>query len=118
MQANSLKESYPWITSDLIKNAVEKATSKRDVKVNSFSLEPALSVGENFSSEMLRCKINYNDGNELRMILKVGMVDPEMQKKTDEIDSFGKESGVYNEIIPKIEKLLEDVGEKSSFSAR
>lgn len=114
----SLKETYPWINNDLIKSAMEKATSRSDVNVKNFSLESALPVGENFSSQMLRCKITYDEDCEMRLILKIGMINSELSEIIDEIDAFGTESTVFTEIMPKVQKMLEDVGEEISFSAK
>lgn len=115
---DGLKEKYSWITNDLIKTAVENATSKSNVKVKSFLLEPALAAGENFNSQLLRCKVVYNENEELGFLLKIGVLDPRLLDKKGEIDTSSKEYTMFSEIIPKIEKMMATAGEEIAFSAR
>jgi hypothetical protein len=83
-------------------------------KVDEFLITPGSNMGDHFASIMFRAKVSYRieeTGKEMSMLIKTTPIEEGLKKDMLDLDLFKTEIKMYSEVVPKMEKLLESVGE-------
>lgn len=125
MCSNNILEEYPWITIELLEDALKgKLLSDQSISVQTFDIELALKPGENYGSQILRAYIKYvcsGDGKNgagspqddessavktVPVVIKASLG----TRLVRSCNVFEKEIFMFNDIIPKVEQLLRAVG--------
>lgn len=63
MDPETISKKYPYITNQYLEEVLRKDQCESSIRVQDFSVVPALGKGENYSSDILRVKINYVTGS-------------------------------------------------------
>lgn len=118
---NNFEVNYPWINPSLFEKLLRQDHSSDDViEVVKYSLQPALKEGENFSSQVIRAKVDYTvDGNsnkQTNFVIKAQLLDASQTEHQNEL--FAREIAVFKYVIPYAEELLRGIGDNTKFSAR
>lgn len=98
-----LVERFSWIGIEMFQSIINSDRSKAIVQC--FDLCSALGKGENYSSFLIRAKVDYSNGDNESIhtksfIIKVASGESRSQ------DVFAKEYFLYTEIIPKMQNAL------------
>lgn len=122
MTCDTLLLEYPWISPDLFETALKHTLLKdQSIVVRDFRVELALKPGENYGSQILRAHIKYvcsNDGETserslendrsnfktVSVIIKASLG----SRVTRSVNVFEKEIFMFENVIPRLEKLLKD----------
>ncbi|XP_055641323.1 uncharacterized protein LOC129778453 [Toxorhynchites rutilus septentrionalis] len=114
MEPVSAAEKYPYITKEYLEGALRKEQFDNSITIKEYCVEPALAKGENYSADILRVKINYVTGSKNHRIqtyiIKSALTSEGMADILEEYDMFHREIAVYNNILPKVEQMLANVG--------
>lgn len=110
MNQTSLLRKYPWISIELFENIL-KNQSGQAIDVVDLNVEAALRPGENYGSQIIRATVKYKrDGSEDQssesFIIKASLGSEVVRS----VNVFEKEIFMFQVIIPKVEKLLNDIG--------
>lgn len=104
-----------FINSEYLEKALQKYENDPTIKVLKYSSKPAVAEGNNFVSLMLRTSITYNSesGSERTrsVIIKTVLENPESAKIFEELKFYEKEMIMYSKVLPKYEKLLNEIGD-------
>lgn len=122
-QQTKLQSAYPWIDNNLFNESLKMDFPTENVVVKNYCLKAALTPGENYSSQMIRAKVNYtvNDTNrQINFIIKAQIVDEGLDEKiaNERKGVFKKEIAAYNEVLQKVHDLLKSIGDKSKLYGR
>lgn len=63
MDSDTLSTKYPYITKEYLEDVLRKDQCESSIRVKDFSVKLALGKGENYSSDILRVKVNYVTGS-------------------------------------------------------
>ncbi|XP_055605522.1 uncharacterized protein LOC129753701 [Uranotaenia lowii] len=103
-------QKYQHITKEYLGNILSKDLKDESLTVSSFGIVPALAKGQNFSSDILRVRINFVDGTgEEKVktyIVKTVLENESMAEMLEEYDVFQREICVYKDILPKVQRIL------------
>lgn len=117
---NDLQLNYPWINISLFENLLRKDYKNNEIiVVEQFSLEPAIKKGENFLSQLMRAKVDYNINNvrnQMSFVIKAQLVNAPESLRQNEL--FSREIAVFEYVIPLAEGLLRRIGDNTKFSAK
>lgn len=108
-------KTYPLLSTDFFHNILLKKVhpDAEAVRILGVTLKSALPAGENFASEMVRAIIDYsvNDGAKVtkRFILK--MCSPSIDSYVKGV--FDRETNLYLDVLPKVEALLNSIGDNT-----
>uniref|UniRef100_A0A1Q3FNC1 Putative ecdysteroid kinase n=1 Tax=Culex tarsalis TaxID=7177 RepID=A0A1Q3FNC1_CULTA len=110
-----------WITNELLENILlaEDGSKECRYKVVGHKTEAATKKGDNYASEMYRVEIEYAMDGKLYSCTKILKVIPsgEIQRKVMEKNNiFPREIAVYRDILPRIQKLLQSIGDPVKIS--
>lgn len=111
---------YPsWLDKEYLRTVLHKEIGNGVLR--EVSIHPANKKGENYSSIMLRVRIEVESYNKLPKIYKlivklnpVGLTHDIMIQ----FNVFPKEIEMYTNILPALEQLFKDIGEECQFSPR
>lgn len=113
----TVRQKFPWITDDLLKRIVHQPTNL--VRIHSVDIRNALEVGENFASDMMRMRIEFDADKVARstksVIIKAMKSDQSMSK---EMGLFRREIAAYALVLPRVEAVLRSIGDKTRFAAK
>lgn len=122
MTSNNFTELYPWITNKFFQKILQSDQNNNNIKVQSILIKAALGKGENYTSQMLRVKVTYTTDttttNEYSFVVKATVPNPEVAAIFKEMGLFKIEVSVYQNILPKVEKLLKSIGDNTQLSAK
>lgn len=116
--------NYPWISNAFFERILRREHQDNTIVVKDYTLEPAVGKGENFASQMLRVHVNYSSKNDpsadqISLIVKAVITsNAELAAIAAELEVFHKEIATYQQIIPRVEKLLRSIGDNSRLSAK
>lgn len=113
MSCEFLMKSYPWITGELLE-AILTREATSPVSISQFTIQPAIHEGENYSSQLMRIRIDYEclDGEAVRqnrcesLIIKASLGEKLVRSR----NVFAKEIEIFTKIIPAIELKFRDYG--------
>lgn len=104
--------TYPWITEDLLESIVRRDTLSKAI-IKQFTVRPATETGENYSSQLLRVRIDYTidgEGAETsgdQTLCKFYVIKASLgEKLVRSHDVFAKEIQIFTKIIPAFEQLF------------
>lgn len=114
-------DRFTWVNSDFVQTLIQSSEKDDHVTLKSFYAENALLGGENFSSIMLRLKVDFEHSQKVKQktfIIKIAIDSQEFAGVCEESCIFEKEIEVYMKILPKVEELLESIGEHGQIAPR
>lgn len=115
---------YSWISNVFFERILRREYNDNTIVVKDYTLTPAIAKGENFTSQMLRIRVNYSSinypsVNKISLIVKAVITrNTEAAAIAEELEVFHKEIIVFQQIIPAVEKLLRSIGDYSRLSAK
>ncbi|KAH8382489.1 hypothetical protein KR009_003761, partial [Drosophila setifemur] len=103
----------PWLTEEYIQKAIRSAYKDNQLKVLKVWAKPATGKGENFIGIMTRIyvDIEQRDGtveNKTYILKQVIPEDAPQAKIFEEYDLYNRELNMYDNVLPKLEKILEE----------
>ncbi|XP_001648774.2 uncharacterized protein LOC5564428 [Aedes aegypti] len=114
MDSDTLSTKYPYITKEYLEDVLRKDQCESSIRVKDFSVKLALGKGENYSSDILRVKVNYvtgsNNHRTQSYIVKSSLVSEGMADMLEEYDVFHREIAVYDNVMPRVEQMLTSIG--------
>lgn len=122
MSHNEILSNYSWLTKDLFKRIIRKDyPDAKNIDIENFTAKAALGPGENYASVMIRVIVHYVIDEaklEKSFIVKAGHIKPEFKSRMIAMRLFEREILMFRDIIPKVERLLTDIGENSKLAAK
>ncbi|XP_058981273.1 uncharacterized protein LOC131803718 [Musca domestica] len=111
-----------WLEQITLDAAVSQAVGDDFLRVSSVKIENASQSGENYSSLMMRIKVevglkNGKDKN-LSLFLKTCQANEAMAQILDIFRIFPKENEIYHKILPRFKQLYADAGKTVEFSPK
>ncbi|KAM7361866.1 uncharacterized protein ACRADG_012730 [Cochliomyia hominivorax] len=112
-----------WINKEFFEKVLQQYENNESIKLIKLDLTPASMKGDHYASVMFRCKISYicdssSDPQQKSFILKtLPLEDCAKRDMLKESNLFETEISMYNEVLPKIEKILAECGEPTKLSA-
>lgn len=118
---NDLQVNYPWINKIWFEKLIRQDYKNNEiVKVEKYSLVPALKKGENYLSQMIRAKVDYkinnNAAKHINFVIKAQLINAPESMRQNEL--FSREIAVFECVIPRAEQLLKRIGDNTKFSAK
>ncbi|XP_046809579.1 uncharacterized protein LOC111674599 isoform X1 [Lucilia cuprina] len=111
-----------WLQQIKLENTIRKETNEDVCKILNINIKNASKSGENYSSLLLRIKtdVELADGKHktLSFVLKAQHSKQFMIQITNMLRLFPKEEEMYYRILPRFEKLYEDVGKIVQFAPK
>ncbi|KAJ9580970.1 hypothetical protein L9F63_023855 [Diploptera punctata] len=111
MEASNGTESTPtWLDKAFLERAL-RSRDEEDVEVTSYQVTRATADGDNYSSLILRVKVNYvrNGVSEMKsIILKAEQMIGKLSEATEKANIFPRERTVLSKIVPKIRNLINE----------
>lgn len=113
MSREELLQSYPWITSDLLASILSREIASPATIIR-FTVRPAIEGGENFSSQLIRVRFDYEFNDEKAdrttrtesWIVKASLGEKLLRSR----NVFAKEIEIFTKIIPAVERSFRDHG--------
>lgn len=122
-QHMKLQLAYPWIDASLFEEMLHIDFPTGDIVVQNYFLKAALAYGENYSSQMIRAKVNYttNSANkQINFIIKTTVAgegfDEGVAKERKKV--FYQEISAYEKVLPKVRDLLKTIGDTTKLHGR
>ncbi|XP_055544366.1 uncharacterized protein LOC129729654 [Wyeomyia smithii] len=120
MGSECVLEKYSFITKEYLEGILQKEQCESVVSVKEFTVVPALGKGENYSSDILRVKINYvtgsNNHRTQTYIVKSSLATEGMADLLEQYDVFHREIAVYRNVMPRVERMLATIGYRSKLA--
>lgn len=118
-----LQSTYPWIDNSVFEEVLRIDFPTENIVVENYCLKAALAYGENYSSQMIRAKVNYtiNGVNkEINFIIKTVVADESFEEEIarERKKVFNKEISAYDEVLPKVRDLLKSIGDNTKLYGR
>lgn len=119
----SFQSANPWISKCLFEKLLRMDFPNDDIVIHNYLLKAALGKGENYMSQMIRATVEYStngSSKEINFILKTAISGEGLDDKmvTERRELFSKEIAVYNEVLPIVDKLLQEIGIKTKLHGR
>ncbi|KAH8310214.1 hypothetical protein KR044_000007 [Drosophila immigrans] len=115
-------EAPAWLNDQFFKEVLDHHLKDPNVKVIDFKTSPATAKGDHYASVMFRGIVGYSTqhGTFSKSLIIKTMPEEEGHKKEFLGDShiFPTEIAMYTEVIPKLEEILAEAGDKITFCAR
>lgn len=108
-----------WLTQDFLQQIVRNHRPSDGINVLGFTAKPAVGKGENYSSDLLRVRVQYSSGKNsevehMGLIVKTKLsAQFEAASVIEEMNSFGIEINAYQLVLPKVHELLRSIGDES-----
>ncbi|XP_068158052.1 uncharacterized protein [Drosophila tropicalis] len=124
MEQNSLNqfnadelEAPKWLNAQFIAKVLSKYENEPQLEVLDLKISPASAKGDHYASVMFRTSVEYKTGKgkfSKSLIVKT-MPEQEGHKKDllKESHLFETEIDMYGNVLPKFEKILREVGDKT-----
>ncbi|XP_065368577.1 uncharacterized protein LOC135961040 [Calliphora vicina] len=111
-----------WLNKINLENAIRKETDKDVRKIFNMNIRNASKAGENYSSLLIRihADVELENGKHktFSFVLKAQHPNPFMMQITTLLRLFPKEEEMYYRILPRFEKLYEDIGKSVQFAPK
>lgn len=126
MSFDKFENLYPWINNDLFENILKKEYPTYKVTVENFHLKPAIKLGENFLSQMIRANVFYTKQYQMKstekcninFIIKAQLMNNMLKDVVGELGIFEKEIIIYEHILPAVNKLLNKIGDNTKLAPK
>lgn len=126
--SSSIQNSFllpNWLDTHFIKKCLETKFAGDPIEIHSFTANCATSKGDNFLSDIIRLNITYsNDKNRsenvqhISIIAKIASNDPNVLDNVSGINIYDKELEIYEQILPKVNQLLDKYNECEKIFAK
>ncbi|XP_055923413.1 uncharacterized protein LOC129953901 [Eupeodes corollae] len=106
-----------WLTKDFLREKLSIHFKDPSLEVTSMTLSPAIGKGENFASVMTRVAVQYKMGSDQEprtgsYIVKSSFEGDDFANELmEQYDIYTREMEIYDKIIPKLNALLEEIGD-------
>ncbi len=122
-QHSKLQLAYPWIEDGLFKELLQIDFPTETVVIRKYFLKAALAAGENYSSQMIRAKVDYqvnSESRQINFIIKTAITDEIFDEKlaSERRAIFDKEISAYTKVWPRVHELLKTIGDKTKLYGR
>ncbi|XP_069690955.1 uncharacterized protein [Periplaneta americana] len=100
-----------WLNAEVLQTAL-KSASDADLKVISFEVKSATAAGDNYSSDMYRVKVNYTQGDTVKIIslvIKAAKHFDIFDKVPLDSNVLGREMKVFVGILPSVHAFLREI---------
>lgn len=118
--AINFRQHFSWLNELLFETILRRDRQNDAIRVTDLVINPALADGENYSSQMLRVSVRFNDGcldAAKSYVVKAMLIDG-LAREIAEMRHFHKEICNYEQILPAVEALLRSIGDATVLSAR
>lgn len=111
-----------WLTENYLLDALRKYYGDHKLRITSLDARPALARGENYGGVLTRVTAEFTlrDGSSQtgHYIIKTSFEADEFCRKTMEpYDIFNREMAIYEQILPKLNSLLGEIGDDEQIFA-
>lgn len=122
-ESHDFQALYPWISNAFFERILRRDQQDDSIIISGYTVKAAIGKGENYASQMLRCKVEYKKLSENKLqafsfVIKASLVNAEMAAIANELGVFRKEIFTFQQVIPAVEKLLRSIGDYSQLSAK
>ncbi|XP_037822892.1 uncharacterized protein LOC119611400 [Lucilia sericata] len=112
-----------WINQEFLQKVLIQSEKSKNVKLINFDISPATLKGDHYGSIMFRCKVMYDlatEGLKKRSFVIKTIPEEDCMKRDllGKCGIFETEISMYSETLPKIEKILQEIGEPTKMSAQ
>lgn len=111
-----------WMDGDFFKDVLNVCKKGFFLNIVNYEITPATVVGDHFASIMFRAKVTYLDNEnvkqEITLIVKTMAEDGIKKEMLQDSKIFETEIRMYRDIIPKMEKILRQVGDNTVLGAK
>lgn len=106
MSSESLLKSYSWITREFLEAILSRETTF-PISINQFTVQPAIQEGENYSSQLIRVHIDFQEKVDRptkckSLIIKASLGERLVRSR----NVFAKEIDIFTQFIPCIEQTF------------
>lgn len=113
---------HKFLSKEFFANILKKQQCDKGIEVTNLKLEPGLTKGENYASDIIRVTVEYTAGSNnqrcQKYIVKAGLADSNMQDMLEEYDVFHREIVVYDKILPVVHSLMLSIEDKTKLAPR
>lgn len=111
-----------WLTENYFLDALRKYYGDQKLRITSLDARPALARGENYGGVLTRVTAEFvlRDGSSQtgHYIIKTSFESDEFSRKAMEpYDIFNREMSIYEQILPKLNSLLREIGDEEQIFA-
>ncbi|CAD7093765.1 unnamed protein product [Hermetia illucens] len=111
-----------WIDSDYLKRVLE-TDLKETIQIKSYTICPAASATDHFTSLIFRTRITYSsdslDNGDISLIIKTLPTEDGLKKDIAECyDIFAFEGSIFSKVLPVCHKMLRDINCQDILGAR
>ncbi|XP_075145286.1 uncharacterized protein LOC142220182 [Haematobia irritans] len=113
-----------WLTQNYIEEVLKLYHKDLALKITQISIRPALAKGENYGGVLTKIRVNYNWGNngsiatEKSLLVKSCYEDNKFAlEKMEPYDIFNREISIYDRVLPKLNRLLEEIQDEDKLFA-
>lgn len=117
---DNIRSDYPWLTEALFERILKLELSNSKIRVTDFVVKSALGKGENYTSQMLRVRVNFTDGMSTKsasFIVKATLPNG-INDIVAEMGLFRKEIENYEKVLPAVQELLQSIGDNTLLSGK
>ncbi|KAL5273152.1 hypothetical protein ACFFRR_000107 [Megaselia abdita] len=112
-----------WMTKEFFENILRNSENDETIEVIELVVKPGSNLGDHYASVMFRGLITYNSstkkGEETSLIIKtMPFVDGPKKELLGQSDIFEIEISMYNDVIPKFEKILKEANDDTQIGCK
>ncbi|XP_073823769.1 uncharacterized protein [Musca autumnalis] len=118
----SLEYCPEWLSKDYFESCLRSYYKDDSIKLLKLHAKPALGKGENYGGVLTRVKAEYKNSQGCLKkggyIVKTSFEGDELARKTMEpYDIFNREIEIYEDVLPKLKALLQEIGDDEQIFA-
>ncbi|XP_017481491.1 PREDICTED: uncharacterized protein LOC108370631 [Rhagoletis zephyria] len=111
-----------WLTKDYLERCLRSHHQDSHLKILKWHIRPALGKGENYGGVLSRIRADYQTGAGTvatgHYVVKTSYEADEFARKTMEpYDIFNREMSIYEQVLPKLNALLHEIGDNEQIFA-
>ncbi|XP_053947873.1 uncharacterized protein LOC128856587 [Anastrepha ludens] len=111
-----------WLTKDYLERCLRAYHEDSQLKILRWHVRPALGKGENYAGVLTRIRADYQTAVGTvatgHYVVKTSFESDEFARKTMEpYDIFNREISVYEQVLPKLNALLREIGDHEQIFA-
>lgn len=117
---DNICSEYPWLNEALFERILQREWANGNIRVIDLVVKSALGKGENYTSQMLRVRVNCQDGLRTRsaaFIVKAPLNNG-MNDVIAELGLFRKEIENYEKVLPAVQAILLSIGDEPLISGK
>lgn len=114
---SSLLKDFPWLTKSYMQTILKNYYHDEALIIQEFRVASASGKGENYGGVLLRVFVKFQSSNRSEVttsyVLKAQIWNDVTKNTLKVYDIHNKEMEIYEKVLPKIRKLLLEIGDKS-----